>query len=654
MTVPSILQDIFQLPDERGIDTLLPLQFVAFGGGPLKESIGDKLCAAGVKLLNHYGATEVGPMAAFFTPPPGYNWRYFRLRKDMNLDLLPVDTPKGESQRYKLTAHPFGWGTSLELQDQLFTDPQSPGIDFATLGRKDDLIVLASGEKVVPAILETMLSESSAVKAALAFGENQFELGVIVEPAYELSTESVEGFKTLIWSVVMEAGDKMDAHARISSKDAIVIARPEKLLPRSDKGSIMRREAYRVFESEITKAYRDLESSTIGSSIPQLDTGNLEEGITDLIQTYLNWRIPTGEWGVEDDVFELGMDSLQALRLRRFLLTSFPPTRLPPDFVYQNPTVREMAKTLKKSSLTNGVNGHAINDKERIDECVREFSVPKTLANQKIKGAAILLTGSTGSLGSYILAHLASLPTVSRVICLNRPHLSTQHVDAQTRQRQSFATKGISISPEQWAKIKFLQTTTASSFLGLPESEYASLRAQVTHILHNAWPVDFKRALPSFKSQFQTLQNLLLLSQDIKLSRPQVKPRFMFISSIAVVGQYGFVNGGRIIPEIPITDPKCTNPFGYGQAKLVCEQIVANAASEFEGSFEACSVRIGQMSASSGSGYWNPDEHMPALVKSSKKVGALPNIKGVCFLHFITHKLITSNFFLFPPLHTVH
>lgn len=44
------------------IDILKPLDFVAVGGGAIQRKVGELLAANGVRLLNHYGATEIGPL----------------------------------------------------------------------------------------------------------------------------------------------------------------------------------------------------------------------------------------------------------------------------------------------------------------------------------------------------------------------------------------------------------------------------------------------------------------------------------------------------------------------------------------------------------------------------------------------------------------
>lgn len=630
ISVPSILEEISTLPKGQGLQVLASLQFVAFGGGLLKPSVGEKLAAADVKVLNHYGSTESGPIAPLFVPRPGYDWRYFRLRKDMNMRLERGPLLEDGVQSYTLITHPFGWANDFIFQDQLIGNPQNPTSDFSAVGRNDDVIVLANGEKVTPRILETMLFESQLVKAAIAFGDGQFELGVIIQPSLSLKVEDYHDFKSSCWPIVLQAGERMDAHARISSKEAIIVAPSAMILPRSDKGSIMRKEIYKMFEAEIAAVYQALDNSSVDACAVHLDTDNLEDDLKTTIQTRLTWRAKAEEWTIDDDLFELGMDSLQAVQLRRFILTSIPnlpaaapkAERVPRDFVYQNPTVTQLAKALKASAQISS------NDSS-IDHLVEQFSLKADKAGVGPEvGAVVLMTGGTGSLGSCLLAHLASLPTVARVICLNRPNPIS---DAYVRQVGALKSNCITIDAEAWSKIEILQTNTALPLLGLEETEYTHIREQVTHILHSAWPMDFRRMLLSFKAQFQILQNLLNLAKDAHSVHPLIRPKMLFVSSIAVVGQYPRVNKETIVPEVVMEDERCTNDIGYAKAKLVCEKILEKAARDHAGIFEIIYVRVGQMSGSEKNWSWNTDEHIAALFKSSQAIGSLPRLEGVSY-----------------------
>ena len=638
MTVPSILEEIIN--DAVGVRTLAQLDFVAFGGGNLKPAVGHGLASAGVNLLNHFGTTESGPLAPIFIPSPDYEWEYFRLRRDIKLRIEPNSTLNGGDQNFKLTTYPPGWDKPFEIQDQFVTSPRNPMVDFKAVGRMDSVIVLATGEKVQPMIIETMLSEHSLVSAVVAFGDGRFQLGVIVQPSHAASSASIDEFKTSIWPTVLEANELMDAHARIASKDAIIVVPHTITLPRSDKGSLLRRELYFMLSEEIEQAYQQLESA----SPPQKDqfvldrNRNIAQQLKDLIQNALpKWNVPIQDWTVSNDLFELGMDSLQAVELRRLLLPSIEfAESIPRDFVYRHPSVLKLAEAIEAVNRKQEL-AQPVDDRQKmVDNFVKQYSLQTQQQGQE-KNFVILLTGSTGSLGCHLVAHLANLPIVKEIVCLIRPATGRDQ-DPHMRQDEALRDKLISLSPEVRQKITTIQATLSLPQLGLGSEAYNSLLPRVTHILHNAWPMDFNRRLSSFQSQFQAVQNLLKLALDASNSDGSAycmglryRVKFVFVSSIAVVGEYpGASEEYSTIPEKNITDVKCTNRIGYAEAKLVCERIVQSARDNFPTNIEAGSVRIGQMSGSEESGFWNTEEHIAALVKSSVVINALPALEGVC------------------------
>lgn len=73
--------------------------------------------------------------------------------------------------------------------------------------------------------------------------------------------------------------------------------------------------------------------------------------------------------------------------------------------------------------------------------------------------------------------------------------------------------------------------------LGLTDAKCERLRKRVTHIAHCAWPTDLKMRLSSFKGQLETLRNLLELAVNAS-NFPVKRPRLLFVSSAATVGQY--------------------------------------------------------------------------------------------------------------------
>ncbi|KAK2879437.1 putative NRPS-like protein biosynthetic cluster [Arthroderma sp. PD_2] len=621
LTVPSILEEIALLPDDQGIKALQDLHFVVFGGGLPKEKIGEKLSAAGVKLLNHYGTTETGPLAPLYIPKPGYDWHYFKLRADILQPLrIEFSRPMADSApndgHWQLSLQPLGSPDRFHVQDILVAMPGSE-MEFSVLGRSDDLICLATGEKVRPSILESMLVQSEAVKTALAFGDGQLEIGVLVEPMLSLSGVELDDFKSSLWPIVEEANQLMDSHAGVSSLAAIVTVAPGSL-PRSDKGTILRREAHQLFREEISQAYGRMEDTESFGPVPRLQMAHLESGLRSLVYQNIGSKARGMEWSDNTDFFELGMDSLLASKFRRLLIASLPKDMAPldcmdKDFVYRHSSVARLAAALRNG---DAIHSHDKTSDDDLEALVNQYSL------QRRKETTVIITGSTGSIGAHLLVHLAKSPEVFRIICINRVSNQCPY----ERQRQSLQSKGLSLLECEWAKIKIFQTDCSRPQLGLPENEYRILQANVTHIIHNAWPMNFKLELSSFHAQFRALQNLLLFAREVRSRDTLRSVRVLFISSISVVGHYNRISNGTLVPEIPMRGFNTALCLGYAKAKFVCEKIIERTRREYP-EIEAGYVRVGQV-AGSRNGFWNQEEHFVALVASSQKIGKLPNIEG--------------------------
>ncbi|AEO68597.1 uncharacterized protein THITE_2079455 [Thermothielavioides terrestris NRRL 8126] len=246
-------------------------------------------------------------------------------------------------------------------------------------------------------------------------------------------------------------------------------------------------------------------------------------------------------------------------------------------------------------------------------------------------GVVVAVTGATGSLGAHLVAHLASLPTVKTVYCLNRRSTTAEPTE---RQLEAFTSRGIQISRETVAaKLRVVVVDSAKPKLGLDADAYRDLVQSVTHIVHNAWPMTGKRPVSGLEAQFHVMRNLIDLARDAASCRPEeASITFQLISSIAVMGHYSLVDGnGRFAPEVRAAAHHLL-PNGYAQAKWVCERMLDETLHRYPARFRPMVVRPGQIAGNSTSGYWNPVEHLSFLVKSSQTLRALPALRGdVCW-----------------------
>ncbi|KAL2808100.1 beta-ketoacyl synthase [Aspergillus granulosus] len=278
--------------------------------------------------------------------------------------------------------------------------------------------------------------------------------------------------------------------------------------------------------------------------------------------------------------------------------------------------------------------------RQAVDELVQKyttsFSVPDSLPssapaspNEKV----VLVTGASGSLGGHLVYHLAQLPDVKTVVCLNRENKA----DPYTRQQKAMREKGIRFPEALKPKLVVLQTDSSKPMFGLPQSEYTSLVGSVTHLIHNAWPMSAKRPLSGFESQFQVMRNLIDFACEVVSQRPDgFKFSFQMVSSIGVVGRYGqglgTTNAGdrTLVPEEAM-DIASVLPNGYGEAKWGCERMIHETIRRHPDRFRAMVVRLGQIAGSKTSGYWNPMEHFGFMIKSSQTLDALPDVPGTVF-----------------------
>lgn len=648
MTVPSIVDDILSLPEngerQAALELLGRLEFLAVGGGALRPQNGLTLAQHKVKLLNHYGATELGAIAPIFRPGPDYNWRYLRLRSDLGLELHPIP----DSDRFRLVGFPIGWNKPFEVQDELERNPDSP-FEVRILGRTDDLIVLKTGEKVQPRQLEETLNADPAIRAAVCVGSGFFELAVIIDPINKDSDE--ESLKDHVWELITAANSTLDHHARITSKAAIIIKPRGSSIPRSDKGSVMRRGVHEIFKKEIEDAYAAMESESLGEGF-KLDPANMEAGVRHLIAAVASNRVDSDTMDPNQDFFESGIDSLQSVLLARLLnsaLRTLQPAgeneipKVAVDFIYQNSSIRKLA-TASAQLVNPEDESQALERCDRLAEITAVANKFLARAEEAVKRRVgkhvILMTGSTGNLGAHTLARLARTKTVRKIICLirNTSASSTDNTASNLlgRQQRALEAAGIRFEPEEWAKVELL---SLGSIFGSDKTDNSSqlsyLASQVTHILHLAWPMDFHRTLQSFEPHIELVQKLVELAQHAYETRQAIEPvRVLFSSSIAVVRYVGETEGDgqarQVVPESAMKDPRVSVPMGYAEAKWVCEMVLNRIGECIPEQVEPVVVRIGQLSGPERtSGVWKTEEHLPTLVQASQRVGAFPLLEGV-------------------------
>ncbi|KAF8576894.1 acetyl-CoA synthetase-like protein [Ramaria rubella] len=678
LCVPSFLES--WAANSNSVQAIKRLKAILWGGGPLQPDTGVFLLKEGVSIRTLYGATEFGA-GSFMSAEPyieGHEW--FEFPSSISIELMPEPEDEGlyeliiktedylkyesqESETHTLAAHntEINGVPAYATNDIIERHPTNSKL-FRIQGRKDDQIMLGTGEKTNPGPLENIIVKNPHVKNAIMFGRSRLSNGILIEPtSYEEAGRlGLENFRNLIWSSIKAANDYAPAHSRIF-KETILVASALKPFSYTAKQSVRRGAIIKEYASEIEAMYQAIQDSS-QTDIP-IPPGSSEEGGWTLEESLQFVReavhkvmASADDMGDDDDIFGYGCDSLQATYIRNTILHALRQVapaanvlKAPSNFVYQHPTVRTLAVFAARISHTTAISDikSEAERRERLQDFVARYTqnwpVHRPSENDPTT-ETIILTGSTGGLGSHILAQLLTMPSVSRVYAFNRPGRKTSH----ERHFEAFLDRGIDITLLKSEKIVYVEGDSAVEGFNIKTELFEEIRDSVTSIIHNAWQVDFNISLASFEPAIRGVRNMV----DLALKSPHASPpRVMFTSSV------GIIKSSTDIPpvaESPVTDLSLINASGYGESKWISERILWNAGHST--ALHPVVVRVGQLSGGVN-GNWNSREWFPALVRASQVVGGAPDNAGlISFLpvHVAASALIELRHTSSQFVHLVH
>ena len=362
-------------------------------------------------------------------------------------------------------------------------------------GRKDDIIVLSNGEKVMPAPIETTLKSDSHVNGAMVIGSDHFQPAALIDLNEEPPKDPQEKLDMVetLRPVIEAANENAPAHGKLDA-DHTLFATPQKPVEYLGQGKIQRPRTYAKYKDEIDEVYRAAEEGDdhIGNSnIQSLDVTS-EKSVAAWLQLLIADLSDIKTLDLDQDMFEAGIDSLQVIKMTREI--KFQARKagwnkddplLPPTAIYRHPTINLLASFIygqrhgHANDATNGsapTNGHSDGMLDMLDKYADSLPPWSQLSPPvSTERMTVLLTGSTGSLGSYVLDTLYLHPNVSQIICLNRSP------DAAERHEQMGRDRGL--SPLSLDRVQFFKADLAEDGLGLEAATYDHLLKTVTHVI---------------------------------------------------------------------------------------------------------------------------------------------------------------------------
>lgn len=355
----------------------------------------------------------------------------------------------------------------------------------------------------------------------------------------------------------------------------VLVSIPAKPFEFTAKGTPRRHIIIDAYANEIDVAYGRLEEAS-EEDIPLPDLTS-EVDCLSFVRTVVA-KVMRRTPADDDDIFQNGCDrcgpvscchsshekidcisSLQATWIRNSLLRSLSTVdnvtikSVPVNFVYLHPSIRRLAKY-----LTNLTNHSSDSEAQRTEDTISEMEAMVEKYSQEYPthnpspeyghGEAVLLTGSTGALGSYILELLLLDDSVRKVYALNRKESSFSRT-VKDRQKVAFVERGLNINLLESQKLIFVEGDTGSIH-HLDAELLNIMRKDITCIMHNggcapsyfscpfiyspfytAWRVDFNVALSSMEPLVAGTRQLI----DFALQSARAKPpSILFVSSIGV------------------------------------------------------------------------------------------------------------------------
>lgn len=158
-------------------------------------------------------------------------------------------------------------------------------------------------------------------------------------------------------------------------------------------------------------------------------------------------------------------------------------SKISPNFIFEHPTQEAIESFIVQ--LVLGIDDVAADPSSVADQhakamlaMVAKYSADlpahKPIAGlEPVEGEVVLITGTTGTLGTYLLSRLLQDPRISRVYALNREGKGS----LLQRQEEAFKDKGVDVTLLKSAKLRLVVGEAPEKHLGLSMALFEEVSA---------------------------------------------------------------------------------------------------------------------------------------------------------------------------------
>lgn len=332
-----------------------------------------------------------------------------------------------------------------------------------------------------------------------------------------------------------------------------------------------------------------------------------------IILNVIKKKLNINEFGIDNNIFDYGADSLTIINIITELFEY--KLDLKVYDMYKYPTIREMCENL-------------LHKKEKPDNSTTDFNKINKLVDNFTKGTNtsctnnkynILLTGSTGFLGSHILSTLLDNPEkIGTIYCAIREKNNIANKKRLLQKMNFYFNDKYDNIFDKY--IKIVNCEISQEKLGLSTDKYENLQKNVDIVIHSAANVKHYGKYTEFeKSNIGSTKNIIdfCIGNNIHLH---------YMSTMTVSGNYLLKqNNDFIFNENSFYNNQNFDENVYSKSKLLSESVIIE---HIEKGLNATIYRIGDLTGRYEDGVFqeNINENSIYLrLKSILEIGAISN-----------------------------
>ncbi|CAI7652281.1 unnamed protein product [Penicillium viridicatum] len=365
---------------------------------------------------------------------------------------------------------------------------------------------------------------------------------------------------------------------------------------------------------KIDRVALDKESQVSRPSRSPQNHANEDESPLSMVANILEGILGLSNLGPDDNIFSLGLSSLQVARFIGLVKQKVGISLSMKD-LYTNPSVRSLGHHLHQANEINygpseilqfEADSHLADDIQLIPDWSSE--------------GRVFLTGATGFIGVNLLYRWLSMSSMKAIACLARgnEHHSPMDRIENALKKYDLWNEGIS---EKMKRVIILDGDITQDRLGLSKSDYQWLINWAPAVFHAAAKVNW---CDTYRGHFAP--NVLGTKNVIRVAAEGRRKTLHYISSIDVWAVTGLILGTEVVTENgPLKVHLASLPFdtGYAQSQWVADEMVQRVRDK---GLSVIIYRPGFVVGDSKTGAGNPDDFFSRMIIGCVQLGYWPQL----------------------------